>query len=86
VKVPHSSCANRDDIISTTHSELDYLKIQLKAIEIQASSYMSVNDREDDLLREGIKRWKLDWKDVDTRFKARERRRSVEETRLGDTR
>ncbi|KAF1991462.1 hypothetical protein K402DRAFT_368059 [Aulographum hederae CBS 113979] len=55
--------------ISFDHSELLFLKLQLRAIEAQAEAVL---DRSTDAsLMESIERWKLDYKDVDKRFKAR---------------
>ncbi|KAI9761352.1 MAG: hypothetical protein M1835_008192 [Candelina submexicana] len=55
-------------------SALTYLKLQLKVLEVQASPYIPLDDR--DGLRAGIQRWKMDWADADMRF--RERRRGTQ--------
>ncbi|KAI9844574.1 MAG: hypothetical protein M1837_005533 [Sclerophora amabilis] len=59
--------------ISADESELTFLKLQLKALEIQAMRYIPTDDEEE--LTEGIRRWKLDWADLDHRFKTRRRTR-----------
>jgi hypothetical protein len=48
-----------------------FLKVQLKALEAQALPYIPVGDEEG--LLEGFEIWKLDWKDVDGRIKARQK-------------
>ncbi|KAI9697184.1 MAG: hypothetical protein M1836_004748 [Candelina mexicana] len=55
-------------------SALTYLKLQLKVLEVQASPYIPLDDR--DGLTAGIQRWKMDWADADMRF--RERRRGTQ--------
>lgn len=54
-------------------SELSYLKLKLRILEIQTLPY--VPSKEKDQLAQGIRRWKLDWADVDRRFHARRRRK-----------
>ncbi|KAI9675094.1 MAG: hypothetical protein M1817_001502 [Caeruleum heppii] len=48
-------------------SELLQLKIRLKVMEAQATPYIP----EDDDLAEDIRRWKLDWREVDQRYRSR---------------
>ncbi|KAI9760243.1 MAG: hypothetical protein M4579_001756 [Chaenotheca gracillima] len=55
--------------LEADESEMTYLKLQLKALEIQALRYIPATD--DEGLREGIERWKLDWADVSKRLDAR---------------
>lgn len=58
----------RNDL-SYNHSEILFLKLQLKALEVQASPVL--DQSQDKSLLEGIERWKQDWKDVDKRFTGR---------------
>jgi len=58
----------RNDL-SYNHSEILFLKLQLKALEVQASPVL--DQSQDKSLLEGIERWKQDWKDVDRRFTGR---------------
>jgi hypothetical protein len=51
-------------------SELSFLKLQLRALEIQGMDYIPP----DEDLSESIKNWKLDWEDVDQRTKLRRRK------------
>ncbi len=50
-------------------AELTYLKLKLRIIEIQTLPYVPKNDQ--DGLAAGIERWKLDWADVDKRYRKR---------------
>ena len=50
-------------------AELTYLKLKLRIIEIQTLPYVPKDDR--DGLALGIERWKLDWADVDERYRKR---------------
>ncbi|MCJ1405348.1 hypothetical protein MMC11_008575 [Xylographa trunciseda] len=59
--------------ITDDQSELTYLKLKLRILEIQGLPYIPANQRDD--LAEGIDRWKLDWADVDSRFRARRKKR-----------
>ncbi|MCJ1259415.1 hypothetical protein MMC24_007252 [Lignoscripta atroalba] len=54
-------------------SELTYLKLKLRILELQALPY--VPTKEKDSLAEGIQRWKLDWAEVESRFRTRRRKR-----------
>jgi hypothetical protein len=51
------------------HSRSDFLflKMQLRALEVQAAPYLKVAT--DDPLKESIERWKADWKAVDMRLR-----------------
>ncbi|KAI9793021.1 MAG: hypothetical protein M1833_000842 [Piccolia ochrophora] len=60
--------------LATDESELTYLKVQLKTLEVQAVNHRP--EEEDAMLTEGIRRWKLDWADVDQRFYSRRKNRS----------
>ncbi len=69
----HTYGRHRNSDIDTYQSELNFLKIQLKALEVQASRYIA---REDDKeLSEGIRSWKSDWMELDKQLKARRKRR-----------
>ncbi|MCJ1438780.1 hypothetical protein MMC27_008170 [Xylographa pallens] len=64
---------NLETDIADDQCELTYLKLKLRILEIQGLPYIPVNERDD--LAEGIHRWKLDWADVDSRFRARRKKR-----------
>ncbi|KAI9879420.1 MAG: hypothetical protein M1830_008551 [Pleopsidium flavum] len=53
--------------------EFTFLKLKLRMLEIQAAPYIPKDG--DDGLREGIRRWKRDWADVDQRRRARRRKK-----------
>lgn len=61
--------------LSFDHSELLFLKLQLKGIELTADALADGDQRSNSNLSkdlaDGIERWKSDWKDVDLKFKAR---------------
>lgn len=67
-------CREKD--IADDESELSYLKLQLRIIEIQTLPYVPKGDR--DGLAAGIQRWKLDWADVDKRCRKRKWKREIE--------
>ena len=54
-------------------AELTYLKLKLRIIEIQTLPYVPQKDQ--DGLAAGIERWKLDWADVDKRYRKRRSKR-----------
>ena len=59
----------REDDFQANQSELNFLRIQLQAIEVQCSEYIS---RSQDLeLNESISNWKIDWRDIERKSKAR---------------
>ncbi|KAI9822796.1 MAG: hypothetical protein M1832_003029 [Thelocarpon impressellum] len=58
--------------LSADQSELMFLKLQLKTVEVQALAYIPAEDKD---LTAGIQRWKLDWADIDQRIESRARRR-----------
>lgn len=60
-------------------SELTYLKLKLRIIEIQTLPHVPRKDR--DGLAAGIERWKLDWADVDKRYRKRRWKRETEACR-----
>jgi len=64
---------NLETDIADDQSELTYLKLKLRILEIQGLPYIPINRRDD--LAEGIDRWKLDWADVDSQFGARRKKR-----------
>ncbi|KAF8863530.1 hypothetical protein BDZ45DRAFT_583507 [Acephala macrosclerotiorum] len=64
--------AEMEDDFEANQSELKYLRIQLKAIEAQASPYIPRS--EDPELTQAIKNWKIDWEDIDRRSKARRKK------------
>lgn len=59
----------RHSDIAADDLELTYLKVQLKALEVQATPYIPLHNDND--LADAIRRWKLDWADVDARFRER---------------
>lgn len=59
----------REDL-QLTGSELVFLKLQLNAIEQEASSFLK-RDGLDKAFENALKRWKLDWEDVNGRYHAR---------------
>lgn len=61
--------AEMQDDCETNHSELEFLRIQLKALESQCSPYIPQN--EDQELSESIMQWKIDWEDINRKTKAR---------------
>jgi len=63
----------REEDSSKDQSELTFLKLKLRMLEIQAAPYIPKHD--EDGLSEGIRRWKLDWADVDQRRRARRRKK-----------
>lgn len=62
----------RENESAKDQSELTFLKLNLRMLEIQAEPYIPKDDK--DGLREGIRRWKLDWADVDQRRRARRKK------------
>lgn len=74
-RAPHSlqprliSILRRENESAKDQSEHTFLKLNLRMLEIQADPYIPKDDK--DGLREGIRRWKLDWADVDQRRRAR---------------
>lgn len=71
-------CREKD--IADDESELSYLKLQLRIIEIQTLPYVPKNDQ--DSLAAGIQRWKLDWADVDKRCRKRRWKREIEKKQV----
>ena len=66
----------RENESAKDQSELTFLKLNLRMLEIQADPYIPKDDR--DGLREGIRRWKLDWADVDQRRRARRKKTLID--------
>ena len=60
---------HREKDIVDDESELTYLKLQLRIIEIQTLPYWPRKDQDE--LGAGIERWKRDWADVDGRYRKR---------------
>lgn len=57
----------RKEDFDANQSELNFLRIQLQAIQAQCSQYIP-----DDLeLSQSIDNWKVDWEDIDKRSKER---------------
>jgi hypothetical protein len=59
----------REDL-QLTGSELVFLKLQLSAIEQEASAFLR-RDGLDQAFEKALERWKLDWQDVNGRYHAR---------------
>lgn len=66
------SVLRRETESAKDQTELTFLKLNLRMLEIQAEPYMLKDDK--DGLQEGIRRWKLDWADVDQRRRARRKK------------
>ncbi|MCJ1392461.1 hypothetical protein MMC18_005328 [Xylographa bjoerkii] len=64
---------NLETDIADDQSELTYLKLKLRILEIQSLPHVPTSERDD--LADGIHRWKLDWADVNSRFRARRKKR-----------
>lgn len=67
------------------HSELLFMKLQLKALEIEADALQPHSNGQEVekkrvLLDDDIDRWKADWDDVDARLRARRERHKVVST------
>ncbi|KFY70306.1 hypothetical protein V499_09280 [Pseudogymnoascus sp. VKM F-103] len=56
----------------STESELNFLRVQLRALEVQGLDYVQFNDDEE--LTQSIINWKQQWADVEQRTKARRRK------------
>lgn len=66
----------RKQDLKDDETELTYLKLQLRIIEIQTLPYVPNNDQND--LALGIQKWKLDWADVSKRYRKREWKRALD--------
>ncbi|OBT85864.1 hypothetical protein VE02_06069 [Pseudogymnoascus sp. 03VT05] len=60
----------------STESELNFLRVQLRALEVQGLDYVQFNDDEE--LTQSIINWKQQWADVEQRTKARRRKIKTE--------
>ena len=65
----------REQDVIDDESELTYLKLQLRIIEVQTLPYWPRKDQ--DQLAAGIERWKRDWADVDGRYRERRTKRQA---------
>ncbi|MCJ1472077.1 hypothetical protein MMC13_000723 [Lambiella insularis] len=63
--------------VDDDHSELTYLKLKLRILEIQGLPNVPLAERNS--LAQGTQRWKLDWADVDNQFRKRRRKWEVRE-------
>jgi hypothetical protein len=61
-----------EDDYEASQSELQFLRIQLQAIQTQFNEYLPQS--RDEELEESIRNWKIDWEDIDRRSKARRRK------------
>jgi hypothetical protein len=61
-----------EDDYEANQSELQFLRIQLQAIQTQYNELLPQN--RDEELSESIRNWKIDWEDIDRRSKARRKR------------
>ncbi|KAL5346070.1 hypothetical protein ACLOAV_009101 [Pseudogymnoascus australis] len=61
---------------ASTESELNFLRLQLRALEVQGLDYVQFNDDEE--LTQSIINWKQQWADVEQRTKARRRKVKTE--------
>ena len=66
------SVLRRETESAKDQTELTFLKLNLRMLEIQAEPYILKDDNNG--LQEGIRRWKLDWADVDQRRRARRKK------------
>ena len=64
---------NSEADTSDDQSELTYLKLKIRILEIQALPHVPLEEK--DSLAQGIRRWKLDWADVESRMHTRRRKR-----------
>ncbi|EHL00296.1 hypothetical protein M7I_3792 [Glarea lozoyensis 74030] len=64
--------AEMEDDYEANQSELQFLRIQLQAIQTQYNELLPQN--RDEELSESIRNWKIDWEDIDRRSKARRKR------------
>lgn len=69
----------RERDIVDDESEMTYLKLQLRIIEVQTLPYWPQGDQ--DKLAAGIERWKRDWADVDERCRKRRWKRQADNAR-----
>jgi hypothetical protein len=88
-KFPFTTCAvtkyfARDTDFETNQSELSFLRLQLRAIEVQSLEYIKANTDEE--LSQSINQWKKDWKDVDQRTKALRRKCKASDSMSEDSR
>ena len=58
-------------------AEITYLKFKIRILEMQAIPYIPT--RELNALNDKIGRWKLNWEDIENRFRARRRKDIVGE-------
>jgi hypothetical protein len=61
-----------EDDYEASQSELQFLRIQLQAIQTQFNE--SLPQSRDEELEESIRNWKIDWEDIDRRSKARRKK------------
>ncbi|KFY10006.1 hypothetical protein V491_07842, partial [Pseudogymnoascus sp. VKM F-3775] len=64
----------------STESELNFLRLQLRALEVQGLDYVQFNDDEE--LTQSINNWKQQWADVEQRTKARRWKVKTEASRM----
>ena len=74
---------NREDELMDDQSELTYLKLKLEALETQVVPYLP--SKESNKLTQRLRRWKLDWADVENRFRLRRRKRQPEKDRTNNS-
>jgi hypothetical protein len=60
---------SREDEIQGNESELNYLRLQLKGIEVQCMAY--IPEDEDPELLHSIRTWKADWNELRNKWAAR---------------
>lgn len=72
-----------EEDFEANQSELKFLRIRLRALEVQCLQYVPLN--EDQELSESIKNWRIDWEDIDRRTKARRIKCHASITVLDDT-
>jgi hypothetical protein len=62
----------REEDFEANQAELQFLRIQLQAIEAQCAQYIPPGEDQD--LSQSIKNWKIDWEDIDRRSRARRKK------------
>ncbi len=64
-----------EEDFENNQSELKFLRIQMQAIETQASQYIPKD--EDPELTESILNWKVDWENIEKRAKTRRKKHKL---------
>jgi hypothetical protein len=73
----------REEDFDANQSELQFLRIQLQAIEAQCSQYIPQDD--DQELTQSIMNWKIDWGNIDRRSKTQRKKCHPSKVVLGES-